>query len=96
MNKNLEIITSRYLDSKGVLHSLIGRRYLLEAITTCIEDNKVMINMGDIYNEIAAAHENASPSNVERCMRHAIRQSNSPIKNKEFICRAVYDIRHNM
>ena len=88
---NASPVTNRdiylYLNTLGFPHSLSGRRYIFDAIQTCIENPAYKLQVLKIYEVIARKNE-VTPASVERCIRHSLRAAGIGGTNKEFIARS--------
>lgn len=82
---------SRYLDEKGIKHSLTGFRFLVSAIKKAIKDPWMILKISDLYGNIAQIC-GTETGNIERSIRYAIMPSG--LTNKEFIAKAVDDLRY--
>lgn len=88
-----EITIKRYLDMQGVKHSNLGYQYLVSGMLITANNSGISRNIADLYIQIADMY-GTKPLRVERAIRHLIRNSNQT--NKEFILRAVDDIKCNI
>lgn len=77
---------SRYFDRYNLKHSLLGYRYLIAAVQTCIDYPLSPINIFDIYKKIAEDFD-VSCGSVERAIRYEL--SENHITNKEFILKTI-------
>lgn len=86
LNNNL---INEYLKTKGIKRSSLGYLFLNETLLIISKQKSRIWKLSEIYDEIASKF-NTKSSNVERCIRYAIREFE--INNKEFIVQAVYDM----
>lgn len=100
MNKQI----MEYLDKREVKHSNMGFMYLCDAIELGMKNEKNKYRMtgkDGIYTLVAGMHKGieATPSRVERAIRHSIGASGwafdneESITNSEFIARAADELR---
>lgn len=82
-------LINEYLITKGIKHSCLGYLFLNETLLIISNQKYRIWKLTEIYDEIAKKF-NTKSSNVERCIRYAIRKFE--INNKEFIVQAVYDM----
>lgn len=64
--------------------SLKGYRYLKLAIILCLEDENIICNVRNLYEDIGAASniEGCNGSSVERCIRHLIERTLNAHENE--------------
>lgn len=82
---------SAYLDKVGIRHSYQGYRYLMLCLRAILDGEVDRFCIRTVFDYVGAQCDVAS-GQVDRAIRKAIRSSNAPIRNKEFLLRAADDL----
>lgn len=84
----------RYLLSKNIQPQFKGFEYLVLAIQLCQEQNSVKDIHKKIYPKISELTTD-KVQNIERCIRHAISKSYTPVITSKFLARALLELEEN-
>lgn len=81
----------KYLGQTGIKYGNKGFFYCAVSIKMASENMQPTINIGEIYKKIAEQYDD-NPECVARAVRYALKPLG--ITNKEFLIRALYEIRY--
>lgn len=82
---------SDYLGEKGIYHSKLGYKYLMLCIRALLDGKVDRYRMQTLYDYVAA-NTGVQADQVDRAIRRAIRLTEDPVPNKEFLTRALDDL----
>jgi hypothetical protein len=77
-----------HLDNLGFRHSLIGRKYLIDAIKHCIDNPMAKFEVCETYKAVGLLNQTTYP-NAERAIRHSIITAGIKMRCGEFIAWSV-------
>lgn len=86
----------KYLLEKGVRPDLRGFEYITLGVELIKKDRKYKYNVTRLLYPTIANMFNESPSNIERCIRHAIEGLDKTYTNSEFLALAELETREEV
>ena len=82
---------SDYLGGKGIPHSQVAYRYLMLALRAMVDGKVDRYHAQSVYDYVAR-NVGVRPEQIDRAIRYAIRKTETPVMNKEFLARALNDL----
>jgi len=81
----------QYVNSKNIKNTNLGCQFLVEAISIGAKNPTKLQKITSLYDDVGAKY-NTTATNVDRTIRYSL----SPLKekNKEFIIRAINDMKY--
>lgn len=84
----------KYLADNGIMYAHAGFKYLIDVIEIATNINGRLC-LDTVYKEVSEKHC-CSKTSVEKCIRDAINKADEYMTNKEFVAKAVYELKYEI